>query len=55
MKEYKILSTDGIFYLIKAASLTEACDKAREDGIIPTEVWEVGEDSIIAFAQEEAA
>ena len=55
MESFKILSIDGIFYLIKAASLTEACDKAREDGIIPTEVWELGEESIISFAQEEAA
>lgn len=55
MENFKILSVDGIFYLIKAASLTEACDKAREDGIIAVEVWELNEESSIGFAEEEAA
>lgn len=54
MKDYKILSINGIFYLIHAATISEACDKAREDGIIPAEIWELGETSSASFAQEAA-
>lgn len=55
MKEYKILSADGIFYLLYGTNIGDVCDKAHEDGIVIIDIWELGEESSISFANEEAA